>query len=217
MISSYDEFIPALKEYGFMLFLGRTPLLKLSDLTDERGWFTGEEGSDPWEWKRMLVERRDGAYAKIRAGQNMLIAPEWHKMFIAAFSSRESLEERYESGEISAELFRLHRLFEERPVWSRHELTRETGFKKSALEKALNGLQQEMAITVSGEVQRVTDKFSPVGWRSMEYTRIDVWTPEACEEAAQMDRYEAQALILEQAMKNAPGASETAVRRFFRL
>lgn len=215
-VRTYEQFLSALNEMGFLLFGGQAGgLLKLGEITAPGSWHCDEAGCDPWDWKTMLAEGRDGVYARLLGGQTFLISWEWYPLFLAAYRTCDTLEARYEAGEVNAAAWKMHGMFEERPALARHELT--PHFSKAEVEKGLRVLQREMYITVSGEVQKLTASMQPVGWPSMEYTRVDVWTPESLEQAHFLDASEARERLLKQAMKISPGADEAALRRLFEV
>ncbi len=215
-VRTYEQFLSALNEMGFLLFGGQAGgLLKLGDITVPGNWHCDEAGCDPWDWKTMLAEGRDGVYTRLLGGQTFLISWEWYPLFLAAYRACDTLEARYAAGEVNAAAWKMRGMFEERPALARHELT--PHFSKAEVEKGLRVLQREMYITVSGEVQKLTANMQPVGWPSMEYTRVDVWAPEALERARSLNADEARERLLKQAMKISSGADEAALRRLFEV
>ena len=194
-IATYEELLSLLNDIGFIAFGGRTGIPNLADVTRADAWHTGRD-TDPWEWKRMLSERRDGIYTRVEGGQSLFISHAWHPLFIAAYTPALSLEERWEMGQVSQTAWEMHRLFLRQDTWAKHDLRAyapEKGFY-GALEK----LMAEMQIVMSGESQRLSVDLRPVGWPSIEYMRTDVYAPEAVERAAQLDAEEARLKIITQ-------------------
>lgn len=215
MIRTYDEFAQELDRLGFMLFWSEKGYLSLGQLTDRAAWHTGIEDTDPWHWKDMMAERRDGAYAHILAGQGTFISREWYPVFNAAYSI--DIEERYDMGLLPRLTMDMWRLFDERPVWGRHELRRALAgrfSKKSEFESALRTLEGGMLITISGQVQPLSLSGKPIGWQAMEYTRADVYLSDWLE-GAEQDADDARQMIREHAFKNSPGMSEADFARCF--
>lgn len=99
-ITTYGELLSLLDDMGFIAFGGRTGIPNLADVTCADAWHTGRD-TDPWEWKRMLSERRDGIYTRVEGGQALFISHAWHPVFIAAYTPALPLEERWEMGQVS--------------------------------------------------------------------------------------------------------------------
>lgn len=76
-ITTYGELLSLLDDMGFIAFGGRTGIPNLADVTRADAWHTGQD-TDPWEWKRMLSERRDGIYTRVEGGQALFISHAWH-------------------------------------------------------------------------------------------------------------------------------------------
>ena len=194
-ITTYGELLSLLDDMGFIAFGGRTGIPNLADVTRADAWHTGQD-TDPWEWKRMLSERRDGIYTRVEGGQALFISHAWHPVFIAAYTPALPLEERWEMGQVSQAVWEMHRLFLRQVTWAKHDL------RASAPEKGFHGalerLMAEMEIVMSGESQRLSVDLRPVGWPSIEYMRTDVYAPEAVARAAQLDAEEARLKIITQ-------------------
>ena len=194
-ITTYGELLSLLDDMGFIAFGGRTGIPNLADVTRADAWHTGQD-TDPWEWKRMLSERRDGIYTRVEGGQALFISHAWHPVFIAAYTPALPLEERWEMGQVSQAVWEMHRLFLRQDTWAKHDL------RASAPEKGFHGalerLMAEMEIVMSGESQSLPVDLRPVGWPSIEYMRTDVYAPEAVARAAQLDAEEARLKIITQ-------------------
>lgn len=194
-ITTYGELLSLLDDMGFIAFGGRTGIPNLADVTRADAWHTGQD-TDPWEWKRMLSERRDGIYTRVEGGQALFISHAWHPVFIAAYTPALPLEERWEMGQVSQAVWEMHRLFLRQDTWAKHDL------RACAPEKGFHGalerLMAEMEIVMSGESQRLSVDLRPVGWPSIEYMRTDVYAPEAVARAAQLDAEEARLKIITQ-------------------
>lgn len=220
IVETYAQFVDTLNRLGFLLLGGGKSggLLQLCHIVPESNWFTGDE-RDPWHWRRRLVEERDGAYARVLGGGYLMMANSYHASFIAAYTPEEDMETRYERGEVDAVTIRMYRLFSEEPVWPRHALREKTGAQNaSQLDRALRRLQEEMYITVSGESQKLSWDFKPVGWPSTEYTRLDAWADEdILRAAAQMDGREARQRLRKQAGIISPNADARLLDRLFKV
>lgn len=194
-ITTYGELLSLLDDMGFIAFGGRTGIPNLADVTRADAWHTGQD-TDPWEWKRMLSERRDGIYTRVEGGQALFISHAWHPAFIAAYTPALPLEERWEMGQVSQAVWEMHRLFLRQDTWAKHDLRARAPEK--GFHGALERLMAEMEIVMSGESQRLSVDLRPVGWPSIEYMRTDVYAPEAVARAAQLDAEEARLKIITQ-------------------
>lgn len=192
-ITTYGELLSLLDDMGFIAFGGRTGIPNLADVTRADAWHTGQD-TDPWEWKRMLSERRDGIYTRVEGGQALFISHAWHPVFIAAYTPALPLEERWEMGQVSQAVWEMHRLFLRQDTWAKHDLRARAPEK--GFHGALERLMAEMEIVMSGESQRLSVDLRPVGWPSIEYMRTDVYAPEAVARAAQLDAEEARLKII---------------------
>ena len=212
-VRTYDEFLRALDELDFLLFGGRsTGMLTLSDITEPQAWFQGGE-NDPWGWRNRLCENKDGVYARVLGGQTFLISWKWYPAFLAAYRGCDEIRDRYEAGEISGSVMRMYELFEEEHALAKHELS--ARFSKSEVTKGLGILQRQMHITISGEVQKLSVDFRPVGWPSMEFTRVEDWAPEALAESEKLDGREMRRAIRRRAGEISPKAEKQALDRLF--
>ncbi len=213
MVRTYREFLNALDEIGFILFDGKTSgMLRLSDICDPDAWWRGGE-NDPWDWRKRICENRDGVYARVLGGQTFLISWKWYPKFLSAYRRADEMEERYRAGEISGATWRMYRLFEEEHALPRHELTKR--FLKSEVTRGLQALQRDMYITISGEVQRLSVDFRPIGWPSMEFTRVEDWAAESLAQAEGLDPDASRREIRRRAAEISPKADKEALNRLF--
>lgn len=214
MIRTYDEFRALLNESGFMLLGGAHGRLSLNCVTDPTAWHTGNE-LDPWLWKDNMAQRRDGAYAHIFGGQAGFVSRQWYPLFCAAYMI--DIEYEYSAGLVPQLSMDMWRLFNERATWGRHELRRALAGRferKSAFDSALKHLERGMLITISGNVQPISDSGRPIGWQAMEYTRTDAylgdWLPDT-----EQDRRHARQMICERALELSPELSASELKRLF--
>lgn len=194
-ITTYGELLSLLDDMGFIAFGGRTGIPNLADVTRADAWHTGQD-TDPWEWKRMLSERRDGIYTRVEGGQALFISHAWHPVFIAAYTPALPLEERWEMGQVSQAVWEMHHLFCDR-IPGPNTICAPARRRRASMAR-WERLMAEMEIVMSGESQRLSVDLRPVGWPSIEYMRTDVYAPEAVARAAQLDAEEARLKIITQ-------------------
>lgn len=212
MLTGYAMFLQALDTYGFMPLGGNLPIVTLGSLAQ---FHFDDEDHDPWAWRMRLCSERDGAYARILFGRPTLISPQWYGVFLRAFEAADSLEDRYARGECDPLTRRLGRLFDERPVWARHELLNEIGrrdVKPSQFDRALTALEREMRITISGEAYRIASNGAPCGWPSAEYMRTECFLPPEWP-VCTLTREQARAKIVEKSLETSPSLTRRDIRR----
>ena len=215
MITTYAQLLTALDAYGFLPLGGKLPIPTLAALTPPEQWFQEKREIDPWAWRMRACSEKDAAYAHLLFGRPTLVSPAWYGVFVCAFADEESLEERYERGECDPLMRRIGRLFEERPVWARHDLLGTLGrreVKTSQFDRALTALERQMRITVSGEVQRIAQNGAPTGWPSAEYMRVDCFMPDTWP-VCTLNRAQAREKITEKALENAPQLQKRDIHR----
>jgi hypothetical protein len=206
MITTYDDFLQALSQYGFMPLSGHLPIVTLSTLTDPDSWFSENAQASPWTWRMRLCSRKDGAYARVLFGKPTLISPAWYGVFRRAFENPRGIEERYACGECDPLTRRMNALFDVRPVWPRYALLSEMGrgeIKESRFDRALAFLEHEMRVTVSGEAYKISRSGTPYGWPCAEYTRADAFTPPEWD-AYTLTRAAAREKIVQKVLETAP-------------
>ena len=213
MIRTYEEFVSLLNEKGFMLFSG-DGYLSLADVTAPEAWHTGGP-LDPWGWKDRLAQARDGAYAHMFAGRGGFVSRKWYPLFYVAYW--EDLDESYALGLAPRLALDMWRLFDERPVWGRHELRRALSgrfAKKAEFERALRLLERTMQITISGQVQPLSANGMPMGWQAMEYARVDMYLADWLSDA-EPDAATARQIIRTHAFETWPSLSDAEFARCF--
>lgn len=215
MITTYAQFLLSLDDYGFLPLCGKLPLPTLSALTPPEQWFAPDRESDPWAWRMRACSQKDAAYAHLLFNRPTLVSPAWHGVFLRAFAPDETIEERYARGACDPLTLRIARLFEDRPVWARHDLLGALGrreIKTAQFDRALTSLEHTMYITVSGEVPKIARNGMPYGWPSAEYMRVDCFVPETWP-ACSLTPAQAREKIIEKALSCAPNLQKRDIRR----
>jgi len=81
--------------------------------------------------------------------------------------------------------------------------------------KGLQILQREMHITITGEVQKLSADFRPIGWPSMEFTLVEDWAAGALAESEMLNGDEMRREIRARAGEISPAAEAEALNRLF--
>lgn len=153
----------------------------LSAETPNSLWHTGLE-TDPWRWKDRAGNEKRLAYGCILGGYKGFVAKRMYPIFYRAYHPVETMPERWSGGKLNSITFRLWKLFEERSSLNTSQARKLLNVtpKKggSQLDRALQILQREYFITVSGNEQKVSLDGRLYGWPSNVYTRVEDWAPE---------------------------------------
>lgn len=183
MLKTYDEFVARVNDLGFFPFYGRflngLPILQLE--TEEKQWHTGDPETDPWQWKDRAAEEKELAFGCILGGYKGFISRQLYPLFYSACSPADSMEERYDSGELSQTVWELYRLFADGTVLSTAEVRKLLGVTQKSgagrVDSALKGLQKEFIITVCGNKRKLSLDGLEYGWPANTYCLVENWMP----------------------------------------
>jgi len=182
ILCTYEDFIERVNKCGFMTLSDvLTGLPSLAAETEENMWHTGDKETDPWCWKSRCAEDKKLAFGCIVGGHKGFVSPEMYHIFYAAYHLEETMETRWESGEISQAVWSLWKLFNEKGVLSTKDLRDEMGVTKkkggSTVDTAVKQLQKEYYITVAGTKRKINKLGEPYGWPANTYELVTDWLP----------------------------------------
>lgn len=104
-----------------------------------------------------------------------------YPVFYAAFHPTLSMPERWASGTVNQKTWQLWQLFEEKGKLNIIQVRQILGVNRkqgaSAVDTAIQQLQQEYYITVDGNERRVSAKGKFYGWAVNRYRRVADWVP----------------------------------------
>jgi hypothetical protein len=202
MLTTYDEFIDRVESLGFMALSHLLPgLPSLGNETAESLWHTGLD-TDPWSWKDRAAEEKRLAYGCILGGHKGFVAQRMYPIFYAAFNPPLSMPERWAGGTVSQIAWRLWQLFEEKGRLNISQVRQTIAVSRkqgaSAVDAAIQQLQQEYYITVDGNERKVSAKGKFYGWPVIRYSRVADWAPAGwLDSAKDWSAKEARELILD--------------------
>lgn len=211
-MKQYDEFIERVRKLGIMAmsksFQEGFPCLERE--TRPQDWHTGEELTDPWQWKNRAAAEKKLAFGCILGGQKGFVASELYPYFYAACRPREDMEERYYNGTVSQMAYKLYQLFQENISLNTSRIRTELGVTRkngaSKADRAILELQREFYITVSGDERKRNVRGEEYGWAINKYSLVEKWAePSWLEEARELDREEAREYILDTCMDISSG------------
>jgi len=221
VLNTYTEFTDYLRLIGFMpLSNNKVGFPSLSSLTPEGAWHT-DEASDPWIWRRRVVEEKLSAYGKFFDKKPSFITLEWLPYFLAARRGTQTVKSLYERGNLSLTAKNLYALLGEHDQIAAHDLRPLLGLgkeSKTQIENAMIELQMGMFLTISDMVRKVSADGEPYGWPSACLMKIeDYLGTEVISKAQAIDPSTARAAIITHAQKTLPEATDRVLGKFLGL
>jgi hypothetical protein len=210
MLTTYEDFVARTESLGFMPLSTLLPgMPSLGGETAESQWHTGLD-TDPWRWKDRAAEEKRLAYGCILGGHKGFVTQRMYPIFYAAYHPPLSMLERWASGTVSQNAWRLWQLFEEQSRINisqiRQAMNASGKQSASAVDAAVQQLQREYYITVDGNERKVSAKGELYGWPVNRYCRVADWAPEGwLESAKDWSAQEARELILDDGVAMAEG------------
>lgn len=219
-LKNYDDLLPVIEQYGFIT-LGKNPvgMPTYSQLTLDDHWHTGNEYVDPSMWKSKFAREKKGVFIQ-HLGVYMLMTWECSDLFRSFVKYR---THNY-TKEVSYQLLSLKENIigelEHQQRISIYELKNalkiQNHDENKIFRKALNLLQDEMRITISGAAKRKDSEGNPSGWSGATYSSFDTW----CVGAYSPTIYpfeDALKQITKLVVANNPNISEQEILRFLKL
>lgn len=81
-IGSTDELVALIDRVGFLpLFKNRAAGFSVEEFTSAEDWWTGDEKSDPWEWRIAIAQSGAAAYGKFFEGKAGFVSAAWFPRF----------------------------------------------------------------------------------------------------------------------------------------
>ena len=210
LLIKYEDFLDRVETLGFMSLSPLLPgLTSLSEETPENLWHTGLD-TDPWVWKDRAAEEKRLAYGCILGGHKGFISQRMYAIFYAAYHPLISMPERWAAGTLSQKTWQIWQLFEENEVLNISQVRQTLGVSRkqgaSAVDNAIQQLQQEYYITIDGNDRKISAKGKFYGWPVNRYRRVVDWAPPGWLDSAEnWSATQARELILEEGLANAEG------------
>lgn len=184
MIKNYREFLDRVNELGFYAFSGKFAdgFPKLDNETIETQWYTGDTDTDPWQWRIRAVEEKALAFGCILGGYKGFISKEYYRLFYASMHPQNDIIQMYDSGELSASIIKVYKLFEKGTVLSTADIRSLLNVSKkegaSKADKAIEELERMFFLSICGSKRKVSIKGEEYGWPANTYCLTEDWAGE---------------------------------------
>ena len=215
-LQNYIDLENLVLEIGFLpLFHCEIPGFSAEDLTLPGCWFTGEDLTDPWEWRKELSRRRKVAYGKFFGGKAGFISREWFPSFANYRRDGYDFDARWEDELASIRSKKIMDLYAEenqdRELFS-YEVKDLAGFGKTGeknFEGEITRLQMLTYLCIGDFRQKVRKDGKSYGWGINIYcTPEHLFGEEDVKSEYQKDPGESWKSILERAEAFYPGHRE---------
>ena len=215
-LTSSEDLEKLVLEIGFLpLFHCEVYGFSAEDLTLPGCWFTGEERTDPWEWRKELCQRRNVAYGKFFGGKAGFISREWFPAFANYRRDGYDFDARWEDELASIRSKKIMDLYSEenqdRELFS-FEVKDQAGFGKTGeknFEGEITRLQMLTYLCTGDFRQKVRKDGQSYGWSISIYcTPEHLFGEEYVKSAYPVDPKESWKAILERAETFFPGHRE---------
>ncbi|MCG1023728.1 hypothetical protein [Sutcliffiella horikoshii] len=199
-IHTYEEAVAVIKEVGL---LPLAPLFddypSLGSITPKEAWHS-DTNQDPWMWRTQFAADGVAAYGKFIRKKAVFLSKDLLPLVLAALASHETMEERYEKGEVSREALTLFELISGKQGIDTRVLRAEAGMKekekKKAFDQALLELQGNLDIVVSGTKEKQDENGEKNGWSSTSYETMEHWCAKNQIGTSSMNKQEATAKLM---------------------
>ncbi|HEX2925118.1 MAG TPA: hypothetical protein VHP38_02490 [Ruminiclostridium sp.] len=182
ILRNYNEFIDRVNELGFMALSNIVDgFPSLASETSKFQWHTGDPETDPWQWKDRAADEKKLAFGCILGGNKGFVASQMYPYFYRCFKPQVSMEQRWQEGQASPEVWKLWQLFNTKTLLDTAEIRHELGVTAktggSRLDRAIIELQRDFFITVAGNRRKLNKLGQPYGWPANTYDRVENWAP----------------------------------------
>ena len=154
---------------GFLpLFDGSIRGFSVYSLTDPSRWWTGDERTDPWQWRMALAAKGNAAYGKLLEKKSAFVSRELYPLFANARRDGYDFDARYEDGKAKSKEKRIMDIFSgTKKILPSNEIKALAGFGSGGgvgFEGALSALEMQTYLTVRGMACRRSKTGEEYGW-----------------------------------------------------
>ncbi len=220
-IKTHMELGEYIKEVGFLpLFKNEIPGFSVEEITASDGWWSGVPQEDPWEWRQIIAEEGEIAYAKLFSNKAGFVSKEWYPYLASYRRNGYDFDSRYEDGLASYKAKRIMDVLMQYEVMPSNNLKIAAGFDKGG-EKGFDGvitlLQMQTYITIRSFHKRVNKKNEEYGWSVADYTLSEnLFTPAYVRSGYHMSALEAKDKIVTHLKSTYPTASIKGIEKIIK-
>lgn len=170
-IHNVEELCHLIHQIGFLpLFRNEITGFSVEEHTDVRCWWTGDEKTDPWEWRKSIAAGEDIAYGKFFDHKAGFISREWFPVFANYRRDGYDFDARWDDELASVRSKKIMDLFadelSDRELYS-FEVKQKAGFGKDGeknFEGEITKLQMQTYLCVRDFRRRKNKRGSEYGW-----------------------------------------------------
>jgi len=221
LIHSPADLEALVEEYGFLpYFKCRIPGFSIEEYCDPAGWWSGDPGRDPWEWRSIVAERGNVAYGKLFENKAGFVSREWYPVLAAYRRDGYDFDSRWDDGLATRREKLIMDVLDGGESIPSFQLKTAAGFGgdgEKGFESILTRLMMHTYVTVRGFRRRVNKRGEEYGWPVSVYSTPEaLFGREAVTASYHLERDEAFAKLMEQVMYMMPSADEKSVRRLLK-
>ena len=175
-----EQLLSLVNEIGFLpLFKNDVPGFSVEERTVPAAWWTGDEKTDPWEWRRIIADSGKAAYGKFFGRRAGFISLDWLPVFANWRRDGYDFDSLWEDEKASFRQKKIMDRFEEKDEWFSFDLKRKAGFGPDG-EKNFSGILTDLMMRTYVVVRdfrcRLNREGRPYGWQVAVYTTPEkIW------------------------------------------
>ena len=164
-----EEVVAYVNKVGFLpLFKNELPGFSLEERSVGDGWWSGDEGRDPWQWRTVLASGREVVYGKFFGKRAGFISKEFFPYFVNYRRDGYDFDTLFEDGKASSRQKKIMDLFLTNEELFSFEVKKQAGFFKGGeknFEGTLQELQTKTYLCMSDFRQKTGKNGQPYGWQ----------------------------------------------------
>jgi hypothetical protein len=217
-VHTYEEACNVINEIGLLPLSVMVPEYPaLNTITEDDKWYSGAE-DDPWSWRTKFSAEGVAAYGKFIKKKNVLISRDMLPLLQAVICKKQSIEKRYESGNVSRDAYLLYKLIRDNEGIDTRALREKADMKdknkKKDFDNGLLELQSSMDIVISGIKEKLDGNGEKSGWSSTSFETMDHWMKKNSIKPSQLERDEAKGELIRRLTNN---SSKEIIKKFEKI
>ena len=220
LVKSYDEFLRAVNECGFIT-MGQNGvgMPNLNEITSRSAWYCGDPDRDPSIWKNRFARDKEGIHIQLLS-KHFMLSLEYYDVFKAIYGNKDSVEAMYSKGLLNKYAVQIEQALLDAEYIGIYDFKKLFSIKSKddlkLFKKALDDLQSAMKITISGAAKRVNKLGDTVGWNGATFSIIPLWL-ENVHKSIDIPAAQAYELITSKIKSYYPEIEKKDIDRFLKL